>query len=337
MGAKICKFLRPLCYNLFMPKVVILGYGEMFMNLIAGCLDAGCNVVGVFRYDKVRHKGLDGLILDIFNQSRELSYIKSLNLYEIKAKSANSVEFKKGILKLNPDIVFVATWGEKLKKSIIDLPKIATINVHPSLLPKYRGPNPYLQAIKHLEQQSGVTFHLMDKDFDTGPILLQKTVEITDKDTGKELKEKIATATRQAVTELIKELGEEIIIPVVQDEKKASYFSVITEDEVMLDFSKSAEELSAQIRAFHPWYKSYYAYKNQFFVPNPYCLEILENNTNFNEVGAIVDKAHKNSEITVLCGDGKLLKMSNVKLYGKIRKFFTNFYIKYLIKKGEKA
>ncbi len=320
-----------------MPKVVILGYGEMFMNLIAGCLDAHCDVVGVFRYDKVRHKGLDGLILDVFNQSRELSYIKSLNLYEIKAKSANSVEFKKEILKLNPDIVFVATWGEKLKKSIIDLPKIATINVHPSLLPKYRGPNPYLQAIKHLEQQSGVTFHLMDEDFDTGPILLQKTVEITDKDTGKELKDKVATATRHAVTELVKELGEEIIIPVVQDEKKASYFSVITEDEVMLDFSKSAKELSAQIRAFHPWHKCYYEYKNQFFVPNPYCLKILENNTNFNQVGSIVEKTPKNSQISVLCGDGKLLKMSNVRLYGKIRKIFTNFYIKYLIKKGDKA
>lgn len=320
-----------------MPKVVILGYGDIFMNLIAGCLDAGCNVAGIFRYDKVRYKGLDGLILDIFNQSRELSYIKSLNLYEIKAKSANSAEFKKEILKLNPDIVFVGTWGEKLKKSIIDLPKIATINVHPSLLPKYRGPNPYLQAIRHLEKHSGVTFHLMDENFDTGPILLQKTVDITDKDTGKELKDKIAFAARTAVSELIKKLNEEIIIPVVQDEKKAGYFSVITQDEVMLDFSKTAEEISAQIRAFHPWHKCYYEYKNQFFVPNPYFLKISENNTEFHEVGSVAEKTPKNSQISVVCGDGKLLKMSEVRLYGKLGKFFTNFYIEYLIKKGEKA
>lgn len=356
-------------------KIVIIGAGQMLMNLIAGCMDANCNIVGVFRYDKVRLPLFNRLIIDLLNPSTEYTYIKSHKLYEINAKSANSAEFKKEILKLNADIVLVGTWGEKLKKIIINLPKIATINVHPALLPKYRGPNPYMQAIKHLEKNSGVTFHLMDEKFDTGAILLQKTVAIESTDTGKELRQKIALSAREGICELIKKLDTEIIIPVKQDENKASYFSQIKGDEVMLDFSKSAQELSAHIRAFHPWSKCYFSHKKQFFIPNPYKLEIINSspssidgesldeealsfpkNNNSSlltqqkvseqlyaptesnkkqhlyKAGTIVDKSHHDNYITVVCGDGKFLKMSGLKLYGFCMRFFTSWYIKNRVK-----
>lgn len=315
-------------------KVVILGAGQMLTNLIAGCMDAGCDIVGVFRYEKVRLPLIDRLIVDLFNPSREFNYIKSHKLYEINARSANSAEFKKEILRLNADVVLVGTWGERLKKNIINLPRIATINVHPALLPKYRGPNPYCQAIKHMEKESGVTFHLMDENYDTGPILLQKTVEITPNDTGVELRNKIASASREGVRELMKNLDEEIIIPVKQDENKASYFSQICEEEVMLDFSKPAQEVSAHIRAFHPWYKCYFAYNHHYFVPNSYKIEILElDNTTAlqRQAGTIIDKSYKDKSITVVCGDNNLLKMHGLKLYGPL-KFLTTLYIRYRVK-----
>lgn len=314
-------------------KVVILGSGEMFTNLIAGCMDAGCDIVGVFRHDNVRYPRFDKLIIDLLNPTKEYNYIKSHKLYEIKARSANSAEFKKEILRLNADIVLVGSWSERLKKHIINLPKIATINVHPALLPKYRGPNPYLQAIKHLEEESGVTFHLMDENFDTGAILHQKTVKIESKDTGAELRHRIALACRVGVAELMKNLDREIIIPIKQDEKRASYFSQISEDEVMLNFNKSAEEISAHIRAFQPWFKCYFGYNSQFFVPNPYELEIFENkDKNSTQPGIIIDKSHQDRSLTIVCGDNKLLKMSKLKLYG-FPKFITRFYIKTLVKK----
>lgn len=312
-------------------KVVILGSGKMLTNLIAGCRDAGCNVVGVFRYEKVRYSLIDRFIIDLFNPSKEYTYIKSHKLYEIKARSANSAEFKKEVLRLNADIVIVGTWGEKIKKPIINLPKIATINVHPALLPKYRGPNPYLQAIKHMETKAGVTFHLMDENFDTGPILLQKSVDINLNDTGKELREKIASISREGICELLQKLDQEIMIPVKQDESKASYFSHISEEDVMLDFSKSAEEVSAHIRAFHPWFKCFFQYNNHFFIPNPYKLEILENKYEQKTPGAVVDKLYKDRSITVVCGDNKLLKMNGLKLYGPLM-LLTKLYIKYRVK-----
>lgn len=311
-------------------KVVILGYGPMLTNLIAGCRDASCDIVGVFRYDKVRYPLVDRYLIDLFNPSREYNYIKSHNLYEINARSANSAEFKKEVMRLGADIVLVGTWGEKLKKSIIQLPKIATINVHPALLPKYRGPNPYLQAIKNLENKSGVTFHLMDEDFDTGPILIQKEVAINPTDTGLELRERIVSASRDAVRDLMIEMDREVIIPVSQDEKKASYFSHILEEEVMLDFTKSAEEISAKIRGFHPWYKCYYAHNSHFFCPNPYKIEILEKEMPETTLfpGAIVEKSACERSITFACGDNKLIKMSEMTLFGGINRFFTTLYIK---------
>ncbi len=310
-------------------KVVILGSGNLLINLIAGCLLAeNCEIVGVFRYDKVRLKPLDRIIIDIFNPSKEYTYIKSHNLYEINAKSANSADFKKEILKLNADIIIVGSWGEKIKKHIFDLPKIATVNVHPSLLPKYRGPNPYMQAISHLETKSGVTFHLMDENFDSGGILLQKTVLIDKNDTGKELREKIGLEARKGIAELLQKFDKEIIIPKIQNEKEASYYPQIKDEEVMLDFKKSAKEISAKIRGFYPWTYCYYQHNNHFFIPDPYKVEIITPEDKiFYKAGDIVEKSGRNKSLTIMCGDGNMLKMQGLKIYGPLN-FITPLYIK---------
>lgn len=318
-------------------RVVILGHGDMLSNLIIGATDAKCKIVGVFRYERLKNCSIYRKIKDFFLPSKEYSYIKSYNLPEIKSKSANSEKFKKELLSLNPDIILVGTWSEKLNKDILQLPKIASINVHPSLLPKYRGPNPYLQTIWHREKQSGLTFHLMTEKFDAGAILLQKSIEIKPDDTGKELKERTVLTARSAVTELLNMLADDFIIPVEQSEERATYYPQITNDDVMLDFNKSAEEIYAHIRGVHPWTKTFFAHKNNFFIPNPYAVEILENKTETNEIGNITDKNDKEKSITVVCGDGKLLKMSNLKLYGSLNKLFTTFYIKHFVKQHGKV
>lgn len=316
-------------------RVVILGHGEMLSNLIIGTQDAKCKIVGVFRYERLKTCRIYRKIKDFLWPSTEYSYIKSYNLPEIKSNSANSEAFKKELLKLQPDIVLVGTWSEILKKDIIQLPKIAMINVHPSMLPKYRGPNPYLQTILHKEKNSGLTFHFVTEKLDAGPILLQKTIEIKPNDTGKELKQRTVLTARSAVTELLNSLADDFIIPVDQSEERATYFSQIKNDDVMLNFKQSAEDIYAHIRAFYPWAKTYFAHKNKFFIPNPYCIEILENNTSKQTAGMIVDKSVKDKSITVVCGDGKLLKMSHLRLYGWQNILFTKFYIKYFVKKGD--
>ncbi len=323
-------------------KVVILGKGEMLSNLIEGTLDAKCQIAGVLRYERTVMPKLLLALRDFFKSSPDVTIIKQHKLHEIKCDSANSEEFKKEILKLNADVILVGTWHEKLKKDIINLPVIACVNVHPSYLPKYRGPNPYLQTILHRENYSGLTFHLMNEDFDKGAILAQKQIKIFPGDTGKELKERTVFQARILCAELMQKLGSGLVIPVEQNEKEASYYPNIKPDDMMLDFEKeSAEQIHARIRAFHPWLPCYVTYGKKFFIPNPYKLKIIDEThtksyINKHELhnpkpGDIIHTNYKSRAITVMCKDDKSLKMVGTYLYGFFNKPFTMMFIKNIL------
>lgn len=317
-----------------MLKVVIIGYGEMFTNLIAGALDANCEIVGVLRNEMRKYHPFIRKIKDIINPSRDYSYIKSYNLQEIKAyKGVNSREFRKAILKLNPDIILVGSWCEKFSKETYSMPKIATINAHPSLLPKYRGPNPYYWVIKNQENETGITFHLMDDKYDNGAILSQEIIKIYPTDTGKTLKERTVLTARGVVSELLNVLSDDVVIPLQQREEQATYYS--HPDEFKINFKKNAEEIYANIRANYPWNKTFFYHKTTALTPNPYKITIEENHTNFKEFGTIIDIEVKTKTLAILCGNNKIIKMSDINLYNDIDKAFTKYYIKRDIKIGD--
>lgn len=308
-----------------MLKVVIIGYGEMFTNLIAGTLDANCEIVGVFRKEMIKYKPLLRRLKDVLNPSIEHNYIKSYNLPEIEARSVNSPEFRKALLKLNPDIILVGSWGEKISKETYDIPKIASINAHPSLLPQYRGPNPYFWAIKNQESTSGITFHLIDNGYDTGAILAQEEIKIYPSDTGKTLKERTVLTARGVVCELLSALREDIIIPLKQREDKASCYS--HPEGLNLDFTKSAEDNYALIRACHPWCEAYFYHNDVCLTPDVTFTEIISNKSSFKVAGTIISVDYKTRTVSVLCGNNKVLKLK-VHLYNKIDRPFTGYYLK---------
>ena len=308
-----------------MLRVVIIGYGEMFNNLIAGTLDANCEIVGVFRAEMKKYNPIIRKLKDIFFPSLDYNYIKSYNLPEIHARGVNTERFKKSLLKLNPDIILIGSWGEKISKDIYNLPKIATINAHPSLLPKYRGPNPYFWVIRNQEQSSGITFHLVDENFDTGAILAQEEIKIYPSDTGKSLKEKTVLTARGVVCELLKDLNEDIIIPLTQIEEKSSYYSYPSDYE--LDFSKSAQENAALIRAIYPWDNAYFYHNNNEFIVLTEKLSIEENLTPYKDTGIIVEINPEERIIGVLCSDNKILRMK-IEHSKKYDRPFTKNYIK---------
>ena len=292
-------------------KVVILGKGSMLSNLIRGVMLANCEIAGVFRYERLKFHPFVLKLYDFFKSSSEYTLIKKHKFRDLAFNSANSDAFKRFLIKENIDLVIVGTWSEKLKKEIIDVPVIGTVNVHPSLLPKYRGPNPYLQTIWHGEKKSGVTFHLMTEKFDRGPILAQSEVEILDGDTGKELKNKTVFQARLLCSEVIGKLGDGLVIPVPQDENQASYFENVKPEDMTLNFKKeSSAELVRHIRAFHPWLPVYLQCGDLFFIVNPYNIEIVDGS---GAAGEIIAKSKKS--LTVATFDGKALKMDNLKLY----------------------
>lgn len=306
-------------------KVVILGKGIMLANLILGARAAGADIVGVFRYEYTEESKLKMLISDFFKPAPEVTMIKELKLHQIRMSSANSEYFQKLLISLNPDLMIVGTWGEKICAKTYNIPKIATVNVHPSLLPKYRGPNPYMQAILHGEAYSGITIHLMNDKFDSGAILKQEKVRIFETDTSKELRERTVREARNLVTELITDLNQKVLMPINQDERYATYFPNITGDEKMLDFSiQTAEEISATVRALHPFLPCYITHKNKFFVVDPYNIKILGKSNK--KPNSIIAKNDIKSSVTIVCADQKAVQFSNLKLYksSNVKKYIKN-------------
>ena len=148
----------------------------MLRALVSGIMSSKHEIIGVLLHDSVLKNPLERFFLNIFKPSDDYLYIKSLSLHEIKAPSANSEQFRKAVKALKADAVITGSWSEKFSIQTINTIPEGFINVHPSLLPEYRGPNPYIQAILHNEKQSGITFHLMNEKYDAGSILYQKKV-----------------------------------------------------------------------------------------------------------------------------------------------------------------
>ena len=295
-------------------KIILVGTGEMLANLIQGCMLAGVEIVGVFRYERLLYSSLRLFFHDFFSNSPDLTLIRKFNLRDINCKSVNSEKFRNEILKTNTDIVLVGTWREKFKKETIDMPVIGTINVHPALLPKYRGPNPYLQTIWHREKESGVTFHLMDEKFDSGAVLAQAKVEILDGDTSKELKNKTVFKARLLCTELLEKLKTGAVVPVSQEESAASYYPNIKPEDMTLNFEKeTAEDILAHVRAFYPFVPTYIQYNSKtFYITNPYKISLTDKT---GHAGQIVENDLKHKMLTIACEDGKCVKFENLKKY----------------------
>lgn len=311
-------------------KVVVLGKGLMLANLVLGVLDSGAELVGVFRYEQTNTSPFKLWLHDFFKPAPEVTLLNKLKVNQIRLKSANGPLFRKLMTTLNVDLIIIGTWKEKITKETFNLPTIATVNVHPSLLPKYRGPNPYLQTILHGEKYSGVTVHLLSDKFDQGPILKQEKVEILDTDTSKELREKTVRAARSLISELINDLNDKMLTPIAQSEKYATYFPNISGEERMLDFEfQTSVEISRTVRALHPFLPCYIEYNGKFFIVNPYNFKILIDEFDA-KPGDIIAKNSEMSSLTIVCKDKKAIRFTGLRLYkfGFLTKYFINKFVK---------
>ncbi len=284
----------------------------MLSAMIEGCRDAGVKIAGVLRYETVHSKNIFRPIIDFVCPSPDKVMVNKYKLNDLKFKSVNSNEFKKFLLLKNIDIVLVGTWGEKIKKEIFDTPKLATINIHPSLLPKYRGPNPYLETILHGEKESGVTFHLMEEKYDAGKILLQARIPIQEYDTAEDLRNKTIYQIHKLIPQLVADVTNGIIIPVPQNESAASYFP-LTERENIINFkTQSSIEIFRQVRAFHPWIHCYIEVKGKMFkiTPNKWTVEGKSD-----KIGKIIAANTQSKSLTIVCSDGVAVKFEGLKRF----------------------
>ena len=156
-----------------------------------------------------------------------------------------------------PDLIVVAAFGQILKKDVLDLPRYGCINVHASLLPRWRGAAPINAAILAGDEHSGVTIMQMDVGLDTGPMLAQRSIRLTSADTAGSVTQALSTLGADLLIETLPRWIAGDIQPQGQDDTLATYAPMLKKEAGKLDFTRDVNELERQIRAFHPWPGAY--------------------------------------------------------------------------------
>ena len=229
-----------------------MGTPEFAVPSLRALVDSGDEVVAVVTQpDKPKGRGLE-VAPPPTKVLAERHGIPVLQPAKIKTE-----EFFNELKKFNPDLICVAAYGKILPKNILDLPHYGCINVHASLLPKYRGAAPINWAIIRGEKVTGITTMKMDEGMDTGDMLLKKEVPIEDEDTGETLSEKLSEIGARLLIETIRLLKEGQLNPIPQDHSQANYAPMLKKEDGKIDWQKSAEEIRNLIRGALPWPSAY--------------------------------------------------------------------------------
>ncbi len=200
-----------------------------------------------------RPKGRSGALA--MSEVKQLALEENIPVFQPeKIKDPENVEYLK---KFNADIIVVAAFGQILSKEILDLPPKGCINVHASLLPKYRGAAPIQWAIIDGETETGITIMQMDEGLDTGDMLLKKEIPIMPDETGGSLHDKLAVLGGEALVEVLELLKDGSISGVPQGEATTRYAAMLNKKMGKLNFGKPAEELDRYVRGMNPWPSAY--------------------------------------------------------------------------------
>ena len=226
------------------------------------------------------------------------------NLPVLQPERARDPAFIEKLRELKPDLIVVAAYGQILSPSILEIPRFGCLNVHTSLLPKYRGAAPIQWAILNDESETGVTIMQMAAGLDTGDILSQRATSILPDDNSQTLHDRLATIGAQLLVETIPDFVVGKISPQKQNDNDATHARKISREDGHLDWTQPARTLWNRVRAFTPWPGAFTFQKAE---PKPRLLKIwqVEVAENFSEEPGKILQADK-SGIVVACGTGAL-------------------------------
>ena len=181
----------------------------------------------------------------------------TLGLSVIQPRRLSEPEAMQQLHVWQPDVIVVAAFGQILKPDVLQLPPHGCLNVHASLLPRWRGAAPINAAILHGDAETGITIMQMDAGLDTGPILAQRAIPIQPDDTAGTLFERLAALGADLLTETLPRWLDGKITPQPQDDALSTYAPMLKKKDGLLDFTRPAEVLERQVRAFNPWPGAY--------------------------------------------------------------------------------
>jgi methionyl-tRNA formyltransferase len=253
-------------------KVLFIGNGVFGSYVLRALAETRHEVAGVVEVSHSKSsKGLVRRFVNCYPWFSRLyclskSKIKKKALYDtvikyglhlVKFERLNDEKFLSWLKRKSPDVILVAACPVIFKKDILNIPKLGCINCHPSLLPKYRGPDPFKAVILFGEKETGITYHYMNEGIDTGPIIRQAKIAIQDDDTAGDLLEKCESVIENNLASILDDIEEGKVKAFQQSHFSSSYFKIVPEEHVMINWRKKGADIDKQVRAIAPLMKSY--------------------------------------------------------------------------------
>lgn len=234
-----------------MTKVVFMGSPDFALPSLRA-LAQGYDVVGVVTQpDRASGRGREVKMPPVKTLAREL------HLPLMQPEKLRAPEAMDQLYAWAPDLIVVAAFGQILKKDVLNLPRYGCINVHASLLPRWRGAAPINAAILAGDEETGVTIMQMDVGLDTGPMLAKKSIRLTRDDTAGSVAGALSTLGADLLIETLPRWMAGEIQPQSQDDTRATYAPMLKKEQGKLDFARDVNELERMIRAFNPWPGAY--------------------------------------------------------------------------------
>ncbi|MCE0493673.1 methionyl-tRNA formyltransferase [Vibrio salinus] len=234
-------------------RIVFAGSPDFAARHLAALLSSEHQVVGVYTPpDRPAGRGKKLTASPVKNMALE----NNIPVYQ--PEGFKSDEAKQQLKSLDADIMIIVAYGFLLPKTVLDMPKLGCINVHGSVLPRWRGAAPIQRAIWAGDKETGVTIMQMDVGLDTGDMLSVATTPIEPSDTSASMYEKLANLGPQALVRCLTDIADNRICPVKQDDERANYAEKLSKQEALIDWSSDAEFIERCTRAFNPWPMSYF-------------------------------------------------------------------------------
>ncbi|HVF55602.1 MAG TPA: methionyl-tRNA formyltransferase [Pyrinomonadaceae bacterium] len=312
-------------------RLIFMGTPETAVPTLRRCVEDGHEVVAVWTQpDRPAGRGNRPKASAV----KEYALIQGLTVWQpekIKTGEALAVFTAQEV-----DAVVVVAYGRILPASFLRAPRKGCVNVHFSLLPKYRGAAPVNWAIARGESVTGVTTMLMDEGLDTGAILLQRTAIIDDDETAPQLLARLAVDGAELLSETLARLDE--IEPRPQRDAEATLAPVLRREDGLVDWSHEARDIERRVRGFQPWPGAYTTYNNRRLVirraaPISTGADADENG-GASEAGQILEA--RGDELRIACGKGTALRLLEVQLEGKQRMSARNFVNGARVSAGER-
>ena len=306
-------------------KVVFMGTPDFAVGTLEAIVGAGHEVAAVVTQPD-KPKGRGGVMA--MSPVKECALRHGLTV--LQPLKARSPEFIDEIKAINPDVIVVVAFGQIIPSEIIHMPKYGCINVHASLLPKYRGASPIQWTVLDGCEYSGVTTMLMDEGIDTGDILETATVKLDERETGGSLFDRLSLVGAKLLVETLDKAEAGQLHPVKQDDSQSSYVRMMDKSFGLMDFTQPVEVLERKVRALNPW-PSAFTHMDEKLLKIWDATVIKDSSVKAGDYGKV--KTDGKTCFMVAC-DGGYLSVNELQLEGKKRMKVEDFLRGYSIKEG---